>query len=80
MTSKQFPEEFIFGTALASYQVEGGIYNNDWTHWENKKDSVCAEPCNDACKHYELYKEDIDLLVSLGIRAFRISIQHMVSE
>ena len=75
MTNKQFPEEFIFGTALASYQVEGGIYNNDWTHWENKKDSVCAEPCNDACKHYEFYKEDIDLLVSLGIRAFRFSIE-----
>ena len=75
MTNKQFPEEFIFGTALASYQVEGGIYNNDWTHWENKKDTVCAEPCNDACKHYEFYKEDIDLLVSLGIRAFRFSIE-----
>ena len=65
MTNKQFPEEFIFGTALASYQVEGGIYNNDWTHWENKKDSVCAEPCNDACKHYEFYKEDIELLCLL---------------
>ena len=75
MTNKQFPEEFIFGTALASYQVEGGIYNNDWTHWENKIDSVCAEPCNDACKHYEYYKEDIELLVSLGIRAFRFSIE-----
>ena len=75
MTNKQFPEKFIFGTALASYQVEGGIYNNDWTHWENKIDSVCAEPCNDACKHYEYYKEDIELLVSLGIRAFRFSIE-----
>ena len=75
MTNKQFPEEFIFGTALASYQVEGGIYNNDWTHWENKIDSVCAEPCNEACKHYEYYKEDIELLVSLGIRAFRFSIE-----
>ena len=42
MTNKQFPKDFIFGTALASYQVEGGIYNNDWTHWENKDPSVCA--------------------------------------
>ena len=75
MTNKKFPDNFIFGTALASYQVEGGIYNNDWTHWENKDNSVCAEPCNEACKHYELYKEDIDLLVDLGIRAFRFSIE-----
>ena len=55
MTIKKFPDNFIFGTALASYQVEGGIYNNDWTHWENKDNSVCAEPCNEACKHYEFY-------------------------
>ena len=56
MTIKEFPKKFIFGTALASYQVEGGIYNNDWTHWENRDNSVCAEPCNEACKHYEYYK------------------------
>ena len=75
MTNKKFPKDFIIGTALASYQVEGGIYNNDWTHWENKSDSVCAEPCNEACKHYEYYKEDIELLVKLGIKAFRFSIE-----
>ena len=77
MTNKQFPKDFIFGTALASYQVEGGIYNNDWTHWENKDSSVCAEPCNEACKHYEYYKEDIELLVELGIKAFRLSLIHI---
>ena len=75
MTNKQFPKDFIFGTALASYQVEGGIYNNDWTHWENKDSSVCAEPCNEACKHYEYYKQDIELLVELGIKAFRFPIE-----
>ena len=75
MTNKKFPDNFIFGTALASYQVEGGIYNNDWTHWENKENTVCSEPCNDACKHYEFYKEDVNLLDELGIRAFRFSIE-----
>ena len=49
----KFPDKFIFGTAVASYQVEGGIYNNDWTIWENRNNSVCVEPCNEACKHYE---------------------------
>jgi len=75
MKNYSFPKKFIFGTALASYQVEGGIYNNDWTHWENREDTVCAEPCNEACKHYEYYKEDIELLVELGIKAFRFSIE-----
>ncbi len=75
MTNKQFPKEFIFGTAVASYQVEGGIYNNDWTHWENKKSTVCVEPCNEACNHFQLLDEDVELLKSLGIRAFRFSIE-----
>ena len=47
MTNKQFPEKFIFGTVLASYQMEGGIYSNDWTHWENKKD-YSRKPHNSA--------------------------------
>ena len=44
MVKKSFPKNFIFGTAVASYQVEGGIYNNDWTIWENNKNSKCEAP------------------------------------
>ena len=40
MNDLKFPDKFLFGTAVASYQVEGGIYNNDWTIWENKSNSV----------------------------------------
>jgi beta-glucosidase len=75
MTKYNFPPEFIFGTAVASYQVEGGIYNNDWTHWENKSKTVCNEPCKEACKHFELVDNDIALLKDLGIKAFRFSIE-----
>ena len=75
MDKKKFPKNFIFGTAVASYQVEGGIYNNDWTIWENNKNSKCEELCGEACKHYELVNEDIKLLKNLGIRAFRFSIE-----
>ena len=75
MNELKFPDKFLFGTAVASYQVEGGIYNNDWTIWENKSNSVCVEPCNEACKHYEMLDQDIDLLVKLGIKAFRFSIE-----
>ena len=75
MSELKFPKEFIFGTAVASYQVEGGIYNNDWTIWENKSNSVCVEPCNEACKHFEMLDQDIELLKELGIKAFRFSIE-----
>ena len=75
MVTKKFPHNFIFGTAVASYQVEGGIYNNDWTIWENNKNSKCEEQCGEACKHYELIDTDINLLKTLGIKAFRFSIE-----
>ena len=75
MNELKFPVKFLFGTAVASYQVEGGIYNNDWTIWENKSNSVCVEPCNEACKHYEMLDQDIELLKELGIKAFRFSIE-----
>ena len=75
MVEKKFPKDFIFGTAVASYQVEGGIYNNDWTDWENNNNSKCEEPCGEACRHYELINEDIELIKSLGIKAFRFSIE-----
>ena len=75
MIDYKFSDDFIFGTAVASYQVEGGIYNNDWTHWENKVNTVCAEPCNEACKHYEYLEDDINLLEKLGIKAFRFSME-----
>ena len=75
MNELKFPNKFLFGTAVASYQVEGGIYNNDWTIWENKSNSVCVEPCNEACKHFEMLDQDIELLIQLGIKAFRFSIE-----
>ena len=53
MNELKFPDKFLFGTAVASYQVEGGIYNNDWTIWENKSNSVCVEPC---MKHVNIMK------------------------
>ncbi len=75
MVNKKFSNDFIFGTAVASYQVEGDIYNNDWTIWENDKNSKYEEPCGEACKHYELINTDIELLKNLGIKAFRFSIE-----
>ena len=74
MVTKFFPKQFIFGTAVASYQVEGGIYNNDWTIWERNKNSKCQEICAEACKHYELVDEDIKLLKKLrGLLKFAMS-------
>jgi beta-glucosidase len=71
----EFPEGFVWGTAAAAHQVEGGNWNNDWWAWEHNPDSPCKEPSGDACDHFWRYPEDIALLSELGFGAYRFSLE-----
>ncbi|MBI3768486.1 MAG: family 1 glycosylhydrolase [Deltaproteobacteria bacterium] len=70
-----FPVGFLWGTATAAHQVEGGNWNNDWWAWEHTPGSPCQEPSGDACDQYHRYAEDLDLLARLGFRAYRFSLE-----
>ena len=70
-----FPQGFIWGTATAAHQVEGGNWTNDWWAWEHAPGTPCAEPSADACDHYHRYREDVALLASLGFNAYRFSLE-----
>lgn len=69
---KKFPDGFYWGAATASYQVEGGIENNDWAR--AARDGL-VPPCGRACDHYHLYEEDFDIAKALGHNAHRFSIE-----
>ncbi len=69
---KKFPSNFYWGAATASFQVEGGIENNDWA--KAAKDGR-VPPCGRACDHYNRYEEDFDIAKSLGHNAHRFSIE-----
>ena len=70
-----FPEGFVWGTATAAHQVEGGNWNNDWWAWEHTPGSGCIEPSGDACDHYHRYPEDIATIGRLGFNAYRFSVE-----
>jgi beta-glucosidase len=70
-----FPPQFLWGTATAAHQVEGGNWNNDWWAWEHTPGSPCQEPSGDACDHYHRYPADLDLLAGLGFKAYRFSLE-----
>jgi len=57
-----FGDNFLWGTATAAYQVEGGITNN-WTG------------AGKAVDHYNRYKEDIDIIKDMHNNAYRFSIE-----
>ncbi|HEX7063433.1 MAG TPA: GH1 family beta-glucosidase [Bacillales bacterium] len=76
----EFPKDFIWGTATASYQIEGA-YNEDgrgesiWDRFSRTPGKVYENHNGDvACDHYHLYKDDIQLMADLGIQSYRFSI------
>ncbi len=70
-----FPAGFVWGTATAAHQVEGGNWNNDWWQWEHTPGSPCREPSGDACDQYHRYAGDLDVLAGLGFNAYRFSLE-----
>jgi beta-glucosidase len=71
----RFPQGFLWGTATAAHQVEGGNWNNDWWAWEHTAGSACQEPSGDACDHWHRWPEDVALVADLGFGAYRFSLE-----
>ena len=73
-----FPEDFLFGVATSSYQIEGHAFGGAGrTHW----DDFAATPGNVAraengrlaCDHYHRMDSDLDLIRDLGADVYRFS-------
>lgn len=73
-----FPEDFLFGVATSSYQIEGhGFGGAGPTHWDDfaatPGNVVRAEHGQIACDHYHRYEADFDLIKDAGIDCYRFS-------
>jgi beta-glucosidase len=75
-----FPEDFIWGAATSSYQIEGA-YNEDgkgesiWDRFAHTPGKIFEGHTGDiACDHYHRYKEDVQLMKEIGIKSYRFSI------
>lgn len=66
------PKGFLLGAASSAYQVEGNNMNADW--WKYEQEGRLPKS-GEACDHYNRYEEDFALAKSLGLNAFRISIE-----
>ncbi len=71
----KFPDNFLWGTATAAHQVEGGNWNSDCWMLEHLKPTPFVEVSGDACDQYHRYREDIALLAGLGFNSYRFSIE-----
>jgi beta-glucosidase len=71
----EFPPGFVWGTATAAHQIEGGNVNNDWWDWEHDPNSGCVASSGDACDSFHRWPEDVGLVADLGLGAYRFSLE-----
>src|SRR3954468_20679504 len=75
-----FPTGFLFGTATAAYQIEGGVDQDGrgesiWDRFARTPGAVVGGANGDvACDHRRLWREDVALMKELGFGAYRFSI------
>jgi beta-glucosidase len=75
-----FPQGFLWGSATASYQVEGAV-NEDgrgpsiWDTFSHTPGKTNEGDTGDvADDHYHRYKEDIALMKAMGLQTYRFSV------
>lgn len=80
LVDARFPEGFFWGTATASYQVEGA-WNEDgkgksiWDRFAHTVGKIKGGDTGDiACDSYHRYSEDIAIMKQLGQKSCRFSI------
>ena len=75
-----FPENFTWGVATASYQIEGawdedGKGESIWDRFSHTPGRVTHGDTGDvACDHYHRWREDVGLMKEIGLKAYRFSI------
>ncbi|WP_033342323.1 GH1 family beta-glucosidase [Catenuloplanes japonicus] len=78
--SVTFPEGFLWGSATASYQIEGAAREDGrgpsiWDTFSRTPGKVHAGHTGDvACDHYHRYRDDVAMMADLGLQAYRFSI------
>ena len=75
-----FPSDFVFGSATASYQIEGAVAEGGrlpsiWDTFSHTPGKVVGGDTGDvADDHFHRLDEDLDLMASYNLDAYRFSI------
>jgi beta-glucosidase len=75
VTDITFPSGFLWGVAGSGHQTEGDNTTSDTWFAEQVTPSVFAEPSGRACDSWHRWREDLDLVVDLGLDAYRFSVE-----
>ncbi len=76
----KFPNDFVWGAAASSYQIEGAAYREGggysiWDMLGRHEGKIVGGDTGDvACDHIHRYPEDVALMADLGLQAYRFSV------
>src|SRR6266536_3364519 len=79
-TALRFPPKFLWGSATSAYQIEGAASEDGrgpsiWDTFSHTPGRVHNHDNGDrAADHYHRYREDVQLMAELGLRAYRFSV------
>jgi beta-glucosidase len=77
---KTFPSGFLWGASTSAYQVEGAVDADGrgrsiWDTFSHTPGKIDNGDTGDvASDHYRRWRDDLDLLASLGVNAYRFSL------
>jgi beta-glucosidase len=74
-TTRPLAQRFLWGSAGAAYQIEGGNYASDLWVMEHTRPSIFKDPSGDAADAWHRVNDDIALAASLGFNTHRFSIE-----
>jgi len=80
MTLHTFPDRFLWGSATSASQIEGARFEDRrgesiWDRFASVPGAIADGSNADvACDHYHLWRDDIAMMSSLGLDAYRFSI------
>ncbi len=72
---RTFPDGFLWGAATSAHQTEGNNTASDFWALENRPGGFLPDRSGDACDSYHRWPEDLDIVQSLGLNAYRFSIE-----
>jgi beta-glucosidase len=78
--SVRFPDDFVWGVATSSFQIEGAAIEDGkgesiWDRFCRIPGAIADASDGDiACDHYHRLEDDLDLIAGLGVDAYRFSV------